>query len=139
MKELLGEFGNSITYAIISVLCLVMLLIYGGFAVSDVDFVVKTSSYDSDSLDKTAVPTLTINNQVVIVDQNSDGYEQSEIAATLSSLGVFTASNSNSVKVDSDVNTAKEGTYNVKITASNDYGKCEENIAVVVNGPNHRY
>lgn len=139
MKELIEEFGESIIYGFIGIICMVLLLVYSGVVVRDSDVVIKEETYNSDTYSESESPVLKISDQVVIVEQNSSGYEADEIATTLSNIGAYTTLNTNEVKVKGVVDTSKEGTYNVKIIASNDYGRSEDNIAVIVNNINHSY
>lgn len=140
MKDLIGEYGYSIYYGIISLLCIIMFIFTCRTVVTNVPSPYKTVTYNSDSYSKADAPIITLKKNTLIIDKNSLGYSTAdEILASLKANDIYSISTNATVKVRGKINVSKEGNYNIDIVASNKYATSTAGVTISVLDSNNTY
>ena len=137
MVQLLKRYGEIIFYAITTVVAL-GLLIYGsclairGFQVAQMSKVTKTFSYSSKPDESDEVPEIDYDKQMIVITKHSRGYDTGNIVRSLQDNGLINISGASQVDVYGEVNSDREGSYNINIVAKNSEGKSSANLVIVV-------
>ncbi|MCT7397677.1 hypothetical protein N5B56_01080 [Eubacterium sp. LFL-14] len=138
MVQLLKRYGEIIFYAITTVVAL-GLLIYGsclairGFQVAQMSKVTKTFSYSSKPDESDEVPEIDYDKQMIVITKHSRGYDtENNIVRSLQDNGLINISGASQVDVYGEVNSDREGSYNINIVAKNSEGKSSANLVIVV-------
>lgn len=156
MKNIISEYSNALYYAFICLISIILIFISVRLIVKNDSTPLKTITYNSDSYDADIAPIIRINNNVLIIDKDSAGYEDN--VATLNTLKnnrifdvtlngeSYTEYNKNKndeekikVKIKGKINSAKAGTYNIEVIATNKYSTSTDGITVMVKDNNNSY
>lgn len=140
MQVLIKQYGMTLVYGIVAAICVVLVFSFAGKLLGESKYLTKNVVYNSNSYDKESVPKITCTASIVEIEKNIDGYSSAdEVLESLYSNNIISVDNYNTISLSGKVNTKKEGTYNVKIIATNEAGKTAKNIAIIVSDSSHLY
>lgn len=133
MKNIIKEFGDSLFYALISLICIFMFIVACTVIFSKSPTPYKQSTYNSNSYEKDEAPIISLNQNTLLVKKNAKGFSNSdETLKSLKDNNVYNVKQYDGLYVKGNIDTSKVGNYNVELIASNNYSLTTAGITISV-------